>query len=105
MSTCITTSWKAGASPSFTISTVDDDGDAADPSSLVVVETVPDGTATTYTYGVDSEIVKSSTGVYVFTGPVSVDPADGLDIGYITVTTVSGGRTDVETYYYRIVTP
>lgn len=41
-----------------------DTGDLADPLGVAVVLQEPDGTETTYTYGVDAELTKVSTGVY-----------------------------------------
>lgn len=42
----------------------DSDGTATDPGTIVFSYTDPEGTATSLTYGVDAEVVKSSTGVY-----------------------------------------
>lgn len=39
-------------------------GALADPTTVKVTVRKPDGTTTTYTYGTDSEVVKSSTGIY-----------------------------------------
>lgn len=39
-------------------------GTATDPSGVTVRVHEPDGTATTYTYGTDAEVVKSATGTY-----------------------------------------
>lgn len=39
-------------------------GDAADPTTITFKMREPDGTETSYVYGVDGECVKSSTGVY-----------------------------------------
>lgn len=39
-------------------------GAAYDPTTVTVTVTEPDGVQTTYTYGVDSEVVKSATGTY-----------------------------------------
>lgn len=39
-------------------------GNAVDPTTLTIVVRAPSGTETTYTYGTDAVVVKSSTGVY-----------------------------------------
>ena len=39
-------------------------GTVTDPSVVKLTVKTPDGTQTTYTYGSDAEVVKSSTGVY-----------------------------------------
>ena len=42
----------------------DADGTAQDPTAVLFSYKVGTGTATTYTYGEDEELVKSATGVY-----------------------------------------
>lgn len=42
----------------------DIDGNATDPGAIYFKFTDPSGNATTYTYGADAELVKSTTGVY-----------------------------------------
>lgn len=42
----------------------DQDGNDADPGTVEFKYQQPDGTETTYTYGTDPEVVKSSTGNY-----------------------------------------
>lgn len=37
---------------------------AADPTAVTVKTKTPAGVTTTYTYGVDNEVVKSATGIY-----------------------------------------
>lgn len=72
----------------------------ADPSTLTFTFRAPDGTETTYTYGIDSELVKSSTGVYIVDLELSAagrwawkwqatGTAAGVDVGAITVTSAS----------------
>lgn len=46
--------------------TFTDNGTPADPTSVYFDVQEPDGVITTYEYGVDAEVTKSSTGVYVF---------------------------------------
>jgi hypothetical protein len=58
-----------------------DAGNDTDPTTLTFTLLDPGGTETTYTYGTDAEIVKTSTGDY-----------------YIDVTPTQGGR-----WYYRWV--
>jgi len=43
----------------FTVS-----GANTDPTTVLFKITTPDGVTTTYTYGVDAELVKSATGIY-----------------------------------------
>ena len=42
----------------------DSDGNAQDPTAVLFAFTTPAGVLTTYTYGVDAELIKSATGVY-----------------------------------------
>lgn len=42
----------------------DSAGDATDPAAVYFKFTTPAGATTSYQYGVDAEIVKSSTGIY-----------------------------------------
>lgn len=58
-----------GTSVEQTINISNTAGDLADPNELMVILRAPDGTQTTYTYGTDSEVVRSSEGVYVFQSP------------------------------------
>ena len=44
----------------------DADGAAADPDALTFKVRPPSGTTVTKTYGVDAEVVKSSTGIYYY---------------------------------------
>lgn len=44
----------------------DTGGALADPDTLTVRLVAPDGTQIDYVYGVDTEVTRSSTGVYVF---------------------------------------
>lgn len=46
------------------VSFVDEDGVAADPSAITFRWRKPDGTRSSYVYGTDAELVKSSTGSY-----------------------------------------
>ena len=45
---------------------VDVDGAEIDPTTVVAKFEDPSGNETSYTYGVDAELVKSDTGVYYF---------------------------------------
>lgn len=54
-----------------TVTCKDAAGVTADPSALVARIVKPDGTATTYTYGTDAELVKSGTGVYYVDVPLT----------------------------------
>lgn len=42
-------------------------GVAADPTTVSVIVEEPDGTTTTYVYGVDAEVTRTGTGVYTYT--------------------------------------
>jgi len=48
------------------LGTVTSSGTAVDPGTVYAKFRNPAGSVTTYTYGVDAELVKSSTGVYYF---------------------------------------
>lgn len=41
-----------------------DDGTAIDPTTVAVTVVKPDGTSTTYVFGVDGEVTKTSAGIY-----------------------------------------
>lgn len=72
-------------------------GTPTDPTAITVVLTDPDGDATTYTSGVDSEVTNPSTGVYTLT--VAVD-APGL---WQFVWTGTGTAADVEAGTFRVL--
>lgn len=71
-------------------------GTATDPDAVTVALTDPNGDTTTYTYGTDGELTKSSTGVYVLTVAV---PTDGV-WQYVFVGT--GAAADVQPGSFRV---
>ena len=60
----MTDTYDLNDTPALTVTIKDSAAAVIDPTTLVFVATSPIGTATTYTYGTDTELVKSSTGVY-----------------------------------------
>lgn len=58
-----------GDRPVVTCEFFDLTGAYADPTTVKVVTRNPSNTETAYTYGVASEVTKTSTGIYVFTFP------------------------------------
>lgn len=58
-----------GDRPVSTVEFFDLSGAFADPTTVKVVTRNPSGTETAYTYGVASEVAKTSTGIYTFTFP------------------------------------
>lgn len=56
----------------ITVTVTDSSGTATDPSTLVVKVKPPAAAATSYTYLTDSELTKTSTGVYVLAYPATV---------------------------------
>lgn len=106
MATCITVDRWVAEKVVLTSTTVDSAGDPADPTTLVVTFYAPgETTGTDYTFGVDSEVVKDSTGVYTFTSPTLAAVADGQDVGKVVFTVTSAGIPDVTVTYYRVTTP
>ena len=53
-----------GQSVIDTCTFTDEDGAKVDPTTVVVKKIAPNGTVTTYTYGVSAEVTRVSTGVY-----------------------------------------
>lgn len=49
------------------------DGDPVDPGTVTGTVKDPDGTTTVYTYGSDSELTRSSAGVYRLLIPADID--------------------------------
>lgn len=88
---------KVGASLELRCSFTDDDSALTDPSSVVFTLRVPVGTLTTYTFGVDAELTRESTGVYVITIILS---AGGLHHYRFVGTT--GGNVAVDEGYIAV---
>ena len=72
----------------------DADGNAQDPATVLVDVRAPSGTTTTYTYGVDAEVVKDDTGAY----HIDVDVNAAGPWWYRFYATGSGQSAD-ETYF------
>lgn len=60
----MTDTYDLNDTPALTVTIKDSAAAVIDPTTLVFIATSPSGTATTYTYGTDTELVKISTGVY-----------------------------------------
>jgi len=63
------TTFDIGDKPVFTAKFYDTADTLTDPSAVVCRWRTPDGTETAYTYGTDSEVAKTSTGIYTFAAP------------------------------------
>jgi len=61
-----------GDTAKITINTKDSDAELADPTTLSVKVKPPSTSATTYEFGTDSELTKTSTGVYQLLYPIGV---------------------------------
>lgn len=57
-------SYDVGDLAACTVTFADSDGDPADPSTVRFKVRRPDGTTSTWTHGVDSEVVKTAVGAY-----------------------------------------
>jgi hypothetical protein len=68
-----------------------DDDAAIDPTKVYCTIREPDGTATTYEYGLDAEINKSSTGIYT----MNVD-ADSAGVWYYRWWSTGNGKAAEE---------
>lgn len=58
-----------GDKPVYTATFKDTSDVLTSPSTVVFIWRTPDGTETTYTSGVDSEVANPSTGVFTFAAP------------------------------------
>lgn len=63
--------WNIGDTLRSTAKFRDDNNALADPDTVSIIVTDPDDNAITYVYGVDAEVTKSSTGVYVAKIPLT----------------------------------
>lgn len=64
-----TTTFDVGDKPTFTASFYNTADTLTDPTTVVFTWRTSAGVETSYTYGTDSEVTKSSTGIYVFAAP------------------------------------
>jgi hypothetical protein len=58
-----------GDKPVFTATFKNTAEALTDPSTVIFIWRTPAGVETSYTYGVDSQVTKTSTGVYAFAAP------------------------------------
>jgi hypothetical protein len=63
------TTFDIGDKPVFTAKFYDTADTLTDPSAVVFRWRTPAGVETAYTYGTDSEVAKTATGIYTFTPP------------------------------------
>ncbi len=75
------TNYIVGDAPRLTGTFKNSAGSASDPSGIVFKIREPDGALTTYTYGTDAELVRSSTGVYYVDWPVAKVGAHYFEFG------------------------
>ena len=72
----------------------DSDGNAQDPDAIYCKVTDPSGNTDSYQYGVDAELVRSSTGVYY----VNVD-ADEVGVWYYRFYSTGAGQAAEESSF------
>lgn len=82
----------AGATMDIRVTFEDWANAATDPTTVTCTSLKPDGTETTYTYGTDSELTKSSTGNYMLT----ITASQPGQWGYRWLTTGTGTTTALE---------
>lgn len=62
--------YDSGATVRLKLTMTDSSGTAVDPGALTFKVRQPDGTVTSYVYGTDAQLVKSSTGIYYVDWPI-----------------------------------
>jgi hypothetical protein len=83
-----------GARPCCWATFTDADGTAQDPTAVYFKVTDPSGNTTTYTYGVDAQLVQSATGIYY----VAVD-ADEAGIWWYRYYSTGTGQAAGEAFF------
>lgn len=69
----MTTTYDYGDQVRVTCTFTDLNGSAADPTGITFKWKTPEGTASSYVYGTDAELVKSATGIYYVDLPLNVE--------------------------------